>query len=327
MADHLNADDSLGVDSYLTSADGLLQLTLQGDGNLVLHVTQAVWDTGTSGTSVSQAVMQGDGNFVMSGYDGYVWATATNGNPGASIHIQDDGNAVIYAPSGEAIWASNSFIQRARLPLNPAQHGFHFVNNFVNKILDIPWLGQITTYGRCGGMAYACLDYYNAGLPVPPYRSEDFPDGGVPPDGHPMADYIYVRLIDSFFVSSAVNFVSWSAHADHATWFFKGVHRWTREDEFPRVRQVLDEGRPAVLGLVRATNIGEIGSNHQVVAYGYETSSSGYITLFIYDNNTRDQEVVLKAPPGRGPVEASNASPWRGFFLQDYAPKPPPPLP
>jgi hypothetical protein len=84
------------------------------------------------------------------------------------------------------------------------RHGFHFANNFTNHILTV--LGNsITTYGRCGGMAWASLDYFNSQLVVPTHISsassfaggrEDFASSnGVPHDGSVLADYIYSRLL------------------------------------------------------------------------------------------------------------------------------------
>lgn len=207
-----------------------------------------------------------------------------------------------------------------RTGFRPQQHGFHFDNDFVNKTATLPGFGSIQTRGRCGGMAYAALDLYTAGVPVPP-------DTALPADGTPLADYIYRRLLDSFLSPSAVQFVSWTLHADHDSWFFKGVTRWTREDQLPRLRGLIDAGRPVALGLVGARDLGDVGNkNHQVVAYGYDLDEpTQAIRIYIYDNNSHDQEVVLSTDPGNPGVDASNrAEPWRGFFLQSYSPVAPP---
>jgi len=45
----------------------------------------------------------------------------------------------------------------------PSRHGFDFANQYTNYLA----LG-ITTHGRCGGMAYAALDYYCHNTPIPP---------------------------------------------------------------------------------------------------------------------------------------------------------------
>jgi hypothetical protein len=208
-----------------------------------------------------------------------------------------------------------------RTGFTPQQHGFHFDNDFVNKTAPLPGFGQIETRGRCGGMAYAALDFYYADLPVPATKT-------LPGDRNPLARYIYRRLLDSFLTPSAVQFVTWTLHADHGTWFLKGVTRWTKEDQIPRLRGFIDAGRPVVLGMVGASDLANVGSgNHQVVAYGYEVDEPTQTTrVFIYDNNNHDEEVVLTTDPRNPHVNASNRrQPWRGFFVQSYAPVTPAP--
>jgi hypothetical protein len=208
-----------------------------------------------------------------------------------------------------------------RTGFTPQQHGFHFDNDFVNTLAGLPGFGDIQTRGRCGGMAYAALDFYFADIPVPA-------DTTLPPDGNPLADYIYRRLLASFLTPSAVQFVTWTLHSDHGAWFFKGVTRWTKEEQIPRLRGFLDAGQPVPLGLVGATDLGDVGNkNHQVVAYGYEVDEpTQAIRIFIYDNNSHDQEVVLFTNPDNPHLDASNrAEPWRGLFVQSYDRVSPPP--
>ena len=54
-----------------------------------------------------------------------------------------------------------------RTGFDPRAHGFHFANDFVDKVVTIPGYGEVATDGRSGGMAFAALDYWFAGLPVP----------------------------------------------------------------------------------------------------------------------------------------------------------------
>ncbi len=210
---------------------------------------------------------------------------------------------------------------------NPKTHGFHFGNDFVNQIITIPGKGDIETYGRCGGMAFAALDYYFAGISIPGYTAADFAPDDVPPDGHWLADYIYLRLIGSFAAPSATKFVIWTLSSDHPTLILKGVTRWTKEDEFTKLRKAINAGRPVALGLVGAKTLDDIGNeNHQVVAYGYEYDSvKKNITIYIYDNNSPDEEVLLVSDKDNPYFNASNRSElWRGFFIQNYTPVPPP---
>ena len=104
----------------------------------------------------------------------------------------------------------------------------------------------------------------------PRWRSDLWTPSRVPPDSHWLAQLFTQRLRDSFFTGSAAKFVTWSMHSDDETWVFKGVTRWTKEEELPRLIASIDAGRPVVLGLVVARNLAAIGDNHQVIAYGYE---------------------------------------------------------
>jgi hypothetical protein len=202
----------------------------------------------------------------------------------------------------------------------PEQHGFQFPNSSTNQVATLPGGLQIETHGRCGGMAYAALDYYFAGLLVPS-------DTAVPAEDHWLADYIYARLLDSFFNTSAIHFVTWTMQADHATWFDKGLTAMTKQDEIPRLRQFIDAGRPVVLGLVGARDIANIGArNHQVVAYGYDADAAAQaIQIYVYDSSSPNQQIVLSTDANSPHVAASNHSePWRGLFVHEYAFRSPP---
>ncbi len=209
------------------------------------------------------------------------------------------------------------------------RNGFHFPNAFVNHVLKLPGIGEITTFGRCGGMAFAALDYYHADFPIPTHVTADFATG-VPPDGHPLADYIYARLMDSF-VLNGLKFVTWTQALDHETVLRgKGVIRMTKEDEIPKLRQKLDEGTPVPLGLVVAGPddilLTQIGENHQVVAYGYDfDENAGEIKVYAYDNRSPDTEFILSTNVADMStyVDASAFGRWRGFFVEDYTPHTP----
>src|SRR5262249_20234627 len=114
-----------------------------------------------------------------------------------------------------------------RTSFTPQQHGFHFPNSFTNQIATLPGGQQIETHGRRRGLPFPQLDYSFVG-PLSP------PNAPTPPEGSWPAVYIYARLFDSFFNTSAIRYVSWTMQADHATWFYKGVTGWTKEDEIPR---------------------------------------------------------------------------------------------
>lgn len=331
MADRLHPGQSLTSEQGITSANGRALLTMQGDGNLVMYEYFAsgerayLWDSNTAGNPGASLAMQGDGNLVVYRSDGHpLWDSGTWGNDGSTLVLQDDGNLVVYRPDGHPLWASGTDLSYRKVGFSAAQHGFAFPNQFVNVLANLPGTGEIKTRGRCGGMAFAALDYWHAGAPVPTWRGALFSPGEVPPDGHWLADYVYGRLLDSFLVGSAVKFAEWSVHSDHETWLYKGVTRWCKEEEFPKLMASLRAGQPVPLGLVQARSLGAIGDNHQVVAYGFEHDrATGRMTVNIYDNNAPGSEVTLTSDAGQANWTASSGGPWRGFFVQDYSPRTP----
>jgi hypothetical protein len=214
----------------------------------------------------------------------------------------------------------------AKTDFAPKLNGFHFGNYFVNNILQIPVYGQITSLGRCGGMSFSALDFYFAHQMVPRSTNQDFAaTGSVPPDGTPLADYIYRRQIDSFLTPSAAKFVTWSVTPDGPSFLLRGVDSWTKQDEYPKLRMAIDAGKPVPLGLVVATDLSGLPHNHQVVAYGYDLDATGKPSIvYIYDNNHPDQEVTLTARTDSPGWAESTGEQWRGFFIQDYTPQSPP---
>lgn len=256
-----------------------------------------------------------------------------------------------------------------RTSFNPSKHAFRFSNRFVNEVLTLHigfgfWGKRIDfeTSGRCGGMAFAALDYYHADRPVPDFEASDFPESDVPPDGHPLADYIYSRQLDS--MGAGKKFTPFGLWKDSRRFV-----KWTRDStrtllertvntEIPKIKKAIDNDTPVVLGLVKATRLLDIGDNHQVVCYAYDDHSSGHTDLYIYDPNHPpgsahypSGEVMLSRRirpevdiPGLGedvpgdsaepiksitrgghPFKTEKAGTWRGFFMQRYSPKPDPP--
>jgi hypothetical protein len=175
-------------------------------------------------------------------------------------------------------------------------------------------------------MAFAALDYWYAGLPVPTHRSEDFEGTGVPQDGSRLSDFLYKRLFDSFATGTARQFVTWALAGDQPTWADSGVAARTRQEQLPRLRHAIDAGRPVVLGLVAATTVDDLEANHQVVAHAYEAGdAAGAIRIRVYDPDRLDTDVVLWLDDSDPCIQSSIAGErWRGCFVQDYVPERPP---
>jgi hypothetical protein len=198
----------------------------------------------------------------------------------------------------------------------PSKHGFHFPNGFVNHILTL-FGKDITTLGRCGGMAYASLDYFSNSMTVPTCTTSDFGSSGVPADGTPLADYIYRRLLDSFCMYG-LTFIYWNVTSDHKTLLNgKGIVAATKQDEWPLLNAWLDMGRPVVLGLISAT--GSLADCHQIVAYDYSLGPNS-ITISVYDNNhpDRDDITITSTVDGTNPHwNETTGEIWRAFFVED----------
>jgi hypothetical protein len=204
-----------------------------------------------------------------------------------------------------------------RLDLDPIRDGYHFANRFGNRILPgTPF--AFTTRGLCGGMAMAVLDHWRSGVPIPTHRDTDFgvgspeDSGPVPAEGTRLRDYIYGRLVDSLLTKGMIS--RWITFP----WIGPDqFHGWAVGSEFNLVRELVDRGRPAILGLW--TMGGDPATGHQVLAYGYDVDP---VRLYVYDPNHPDEESVLQPlSPQEGVrsrgVRTESTQHYRGYFWSD----------
>ena len=225
----------------------------------------------------------------------------------------------------------------------PEQYAFRFPNAFVNAVWSgriPPRVGrkyEISTSGRCGGMAFASLDFFHLRMPVPPVTPSDFLPSVVPPDGHPLADYIYTRQLHSMLtrvggIRDGVRYLRWSGQSTATI-----LAKTTVEEQ--KVVASIDQGQPVVLGLIRATSksLKAQGQNHQVVCYGYRSDASGHLEFYTYDPNepvrassNSSYEVILRKADdvehSAFPYQEDRADRidrWRGFFVVHYRPRTP----
>jgi Protein of unknown function (DUF3421) len=128
----LSTDDFRGLDSSsgyflssnmsLYSTNGIYELIMQNDGNLVFYKRQggrrsAVWSSGTWGKRVSGAVMRSDGNLVIFNTNNEaIWSSKTSaptdGAYSSKLIVHDEGNVGIYRyssanPTPVMIWTTN----------------------------------------------------------------------------------------------------------------------------------------------------------------------------------------------------------------------------
>jgi hypothetical protein len=203
-----------------------------------------------------------------------------------------------------------------RVNFEPDRDAFAFRNHFVNKV-SFAGIPITETRGRCGGMAFAALDHWHHQIPVPDRDT-------LPPDGDPLADYIYARLHTSM-LDNWTKFVLFMHTPDHRTPLGGiGVSRTVREKELPKLIALLDQGAPQPLGLTQARDLGGLAHDHQVVAYGYEQDATK-TRIFIWDNRFGRREDVLefttKYVEKDRFIQQSDGSRWRGLFAEKYTPK------
>lgn len=180
----------------------------------------------------------------------------------------------------------------------PSVHGFPFPNWFTP---GVPVWGPVRYPGggACGGMVFAALDCFLAGVPLPPGEPDE------------LLPWLWRRLLASWNLPFGVaKYYDWQRRSDAAVAALTVA-------EWPRIRACLDMGMPAPLGLVQADgwNPRRLPLHHQVLAVGYEQAGDA-VTLNVYDPNVPgDDSLMLTLAPG--PVV-------RGLFLTEYRRADPP---
>lgn len=238
----------------------------------------------------------------------------------------------------------------------PSADGFAFANAWpATPAVTVPLPGGSVGIGNaarglCGGMVFAALDYWHAGV-APPV--------GQPAAGTPLYRFIVRRLIDSWHLPAGVaRYYRWMLLPD-GDFARAGVAARTVRREWPAIRASIDGGNPAALGVVTVASANPLllGGNHQVLGYGYSVAGTE-VTLRVYDPNVgpddgvwirfdtapgldgpadpaRPADLADPADPAR-PARAADPArhrfthnlglglPVRGFFLTRYAPARPP---
>jgi hypothetical protein len=174
--------------------------------------------------------------------------------------------------------------------------------------------------GLCGGMAFAALDLWFAGVPVPS-------DVDPPAEGTPAFRYLVERQLASFELGlGPARFYLFGAPWRSAQSRAAEVLR----RELPRIRRELEAGRPVALGLVHAVsaNPATLIQDHQVVAHALEAGpDQGTLSLRIYDPNLPGDDsvrLILGRDPAGGLVlRYSGGPPVVAFFQQGYSPRAP----
>ena len=188
------------------------------------------------------------------------------------------------------------------------------------------------TYGLCGGMSFAALDYYEAKLALPRGNGPmDWPTRTTP-GGAILRTYLWKRLIDSLELNAAKVLVWMVAlYVLPAWWPFSGGSAWLLREskkEWKLLKEHIDAGQPWPIALIGTTK--NPCDNHQVLAYGYEDPGDGTGRIYVYDMNCPDAERKIKIDMrGRALLAVEDCAsttrgPLQGFFCEDYKPAQPP---
>jgi hypothetical protein len=221
----------------------------------------------------------------------------------------------------------------------PSRHGFAFTNAWPAQpavVLPTPF-GRIEVgdagAGLCGGMVFAALDYWHAGVLPPDER---------PTRGEPLFGYVVRRLVDSWHLPAGVlQYYQWMNLPDGDRGF-QAFGRWvvterglawrTVAAQWPQIRADLDHGIPVALGVVTVASAKprDLALNHQVLAVSYD-STDDIVTVRVYDpNQGRRDDIYIRFPadPLTGPTAFEHnlgiGHPVRGFFRAAYARSAPP---
>ena len=191
-----------------------------------------------------------------------------------------------------------------------ANHGFKFSNRFVNQIV-----GDIKTYGLCGGMSYAALDHFYHQRPIP--NQIDLPQ-----EGSPLRKYIFGRQLDAFRQGGDkwAELIANNGRRDQE-FFNWGLQ--TGSGRLGELTQAIDRNQPVPLGL---QTVGASGPfSHYVVATGYCLgryqgdlgSFQTDVEIYVYDPNNPEKEMTLVPEPGTRCYRLREQPDkfWRTYFV------------
>jgi hypothetical protein len=235
-------------------------------------------------------------------------------------------------------------------PFRPSLHGFKFTNwwpagtTALKVDLGITTLGiGDASNGLCGGMVFAALDYYLAGMTVPQQT--------VAPakEGVPLFDYFVSRLINSFdipafparlFAIMAPTYPDTDQGVLEPVGLMTGRSAIMVREAWPAIKQWVDAGVPmpiCVLEVKDTFDLTELQNNHQILVWGYYVDGT-WLTLAVYDpNQPQNDGVTLTLNIGRTdvmipvtpnpPASAGGMKPIWCFLSMAYQKTQPPAVP
>lgn len=201
-----------------------------------------------------------------------------------------------------------------RTDFSPEMHGFHFKNSFrvSADFLGID-LGE-WKMGFCGGMCSGALYRFRKRIPSP--RDID-----VPGEETRLHQELKKRQIKAMSPKMLPKMYEWQGSPDTSRFRVKkGIAERTR-NEWQELKDLLDEGKPTIIVLIRASGLlGNPTDNHQVLAIGYDYDPMTMdLVVYVYDpnvpNRTQTISLNLGLPNGKLELVDSTSSKTRGFFV------------
>lgn len=199
---------------------------------------------------------------------------------------------------------------------DPSEDGFQFDNLFTvaPDILGFH-LGR-WRMGFCGGMVAAALYRFKKGEPIPA-------DTDPPAPGTALYDELLDRQIKTLMSPNIIldTIYDWQTAPDEAHWYRKHSVGSRTKKEWWKLKNDLDNNKPAILVLIRAGRyLANPTVNHQVLAIGYDYDPTAKdLTIQVYDPNhpheTHTLSMNIGLPRSRLRAKDSTKKKLRGFFV------------
>jgi len=196
----------------------------------------------------------------------------------------------------------------------PEDHGFDFVNNFKVEpdIIGID-LGS-WEMGFCGGMCAGALVRFRQEVKIPA-------DQHSPADGTPLHEELMKRQVIAMSPKMLPMMYEWQSAPDVPAPMRKTSISERTRDEWPKLKDALDNTGPTILVLIRSSGyFGNPTQNHQVLAIGYEYNpATRDLVISTYDPNVPNKTSTLSLniglPDGKLYLKDSATKKTRGFFV------------
>lgn len=193
-------------------------------------------------------------------------------------------------------------------------HGFRFKNSFqvTADFLGVD-LGR-WNMGFCGGMCSGALYRFLNSIPSPM-------DIESPSEDTALHRELKRRQLRAMSPKMLPKMFEWQASPNTSRFTRKQSIGERTRSEWPELKKALDEGKPMIIVLIRASGLlSNPTDNHQVLAIGYDYNPMTMdLALQVYDPNVPEQtqtiSLNLGLPEGKMDLVDSASPKTRGFFV------------